>query len=193
MLRANLLDDPIMQPVKSVRVPRFTRARRREQIRIRRVLFMFFYKKFHCVLWGKNRSDGVRRFRRADDQFPILPRDAFVDRECTVLNVQVLPPQCQQFPPGASRWSVPDTSARGFHAPSLRSGTDRSMLLAEFSFPCECFSEFCISLLGSQGSIFPPPHAPTLCSAPHERIAPCEDSDRVLSAPAGFSSAHDRS
>ena len=91
MFRANLLDDPVMEPAKSVRVPRFTRARRREQIRVRRVLFMFFYKKFHCVLWEKNRSDGIRRFWRADDQFPILPRDAFVDGQRAVLNVQVLP------------------------------------------------------------------------------------------------------
>ena len=61
-----------------------------------------------------------------------------------------------------------------------------------FSSPCECFSEFCISLLDSQGSIFPPPHTPTPYSAPHEHIVPCRDSDRVLSAPAVFSSAHGR-
>ena len=91
MFRANLLDDPVMEPAESIRVPRLSRARRREQIRIRRVLFMFFYKKFHCVLWEKNRSDGIRCFRCADDQRSILPRDAFLDGQRAVLNVQVPP------------------------------------------------------------------------------------------------------
>ena len=49
MLRADLLDDPIMQPAESVRVPRFTRARRWEQIWIYRMSFMFLNKKFHRV------------------------------------------------------------------------------------------------------------------------------------------------
>ena len=51
MLRADLLDDPVMESAKSVRVPRFTRARRWEQIWIRRVAFMFLYEKFYRVLW----------------------------------------------------------------------------------------------------------------------------------------------
>ena len=32
-------------------------------------------------------------FWRADDQLPILPRDAFIDGQRAVLNVQVLPSQ----------------------------------------------------------------------------------------------------
>ena len=51
MFRANLLDDPIMQPAESIRIPRFTCAWRWEQIRIRRVAFMFLYEKFYRVLW----------------------------------------------------------------------------------------------------------------------------------------------
>ena len=51
MFRANLLDDPIMQPAESIRVPRLPGTRRWEQIRIRRVAFMFFYEKFYRVLW----------------------------------------------------------------------------------------------------------------------------------------------
>ena len=51
MFRANLLDDPIMQPAESIRVPRLPRARRWEQIWIRRVAFMFLYEKFFRVLW----------------------------------------------------------------------------------------------------------------------------------------------
>ena len=92
MLRSNFLDDPIMQPAESIRIPRFTCAWRWEQIRIRRVFFMLLYKKFHCVLWEKNCSDGIQCFRCADDQLSILSCNAFVDREGTVLNIQVLPP-----------------------------------------------------------------------------------------------------
>ena len=78
MFRADFFDDPVVKSAESIRIPRFTCAWRWEQIRIRRVLFMFFYKKFHCVLWEKNRSDGIWRFRCADDQFSVLPRDAFM-------------------------------------------------------------------------------------------------------------------
>ena len=78
MLRADFFDDPIMQPAESIRVPCFTRARRREQIRIRRVLFMFFYKKFYCIFWEQHRSDGIWRFGRADNQFSVLPRDVLL-------------------------------------------------------------------------------------------------------------------
>ena len=93
MFRADLFDNPIMQPAESVWVPRFACARRWEQIWIRRLAFVFFHKKFYCVLWEKNRSDGIWRFRCADDQFSVLPRDAFVDGQRAVLNVQVLPSQ----------------------------------------------------------------------------------------------------
>ena len=51
MFRANLLDDPIVQPAKSVRIPCLACARRWEQIWIRRVAFMFLYEKFYRVLW----------------------------------------------------------------------------------------------------------------------------------------------
>ena len=78
MLRADLLDDPIMQPAKSIRVPRFTRARRWEQIRICRMAFVFFHEKLYRILREKNRSDGIWRFWRADDQLSVLPRDAFM-------------------------------------------------------------------------------------------------------------------
>ena len=98
MLRSNFLDDPIMQPAEAVWVPRLLSTRRWEQIWIRRVAFVFFHKKFYRISWEQHRSDGIRRFRCADNQFPILPRDAFVDREGTVSNIQVFPPQCQQFP-----------------------------------------------------------------------------------------------
>ena len=54
---------------------------------------MLFHKKFYCIFWEQHRSDGIWRFWRADDQFPILPRDAFVDGQRAVLNVQVLPSQ----------------------------------------------------------------------------------------------------
>ena len=53
---------------------------------------------------------------------------------------------------------------------ALRYG--RSTLQAEFSFPCACSLGFCISLLDSQGSIFPPLRVPAPYSAPHGRIVP---------------------
>ena len=93
MFRADFFDDPVVKSAETVRVPRFSCARRWKQIRIRRMAFVFFHKKFHCVLWEKNRSDGIRRFRRTEDQLSILPRDAFVDGQRAVLNVQVLPSQ----------------------------------------------------------------------------------------------------
>ena len=51
----------------------------------------------YCIFWEQHRSDGIWRFRCADDQFPILPRNAFIDGQRVVLNVQVFPPQGQQF------------------------------------------------------------------------------------------------
>ena len=78
MLRADLLDDPIMQPAKSIRVPCLACAWRWEQIRIRRMPLVFFHEKLYCFLWEKNRSDGIRCFRCADDKLSTLPRDAFM-------------------------------------------------------------------------------------------------------------------
>ena len=91
MFRADFVDDPVMEPAESIRIPRFPSTWRWEQIRICRMAFVFFHKKFHCVLWEKNRSDGIWRFRCADDQLSILPRDAFIDGQRAVLNVQVPP------------------------------------------------------------------------------------------------------
>ena len=51
MLRTDFFDSPVMQPAESIRVPRLSRARRWEQIWIRRVAFMFLYEKFYRVLW----------------------------------------------------------------------------------------------------------------------------------------------
>ena len=51
MLRADLLDDPIMQPAESIRVPRFTRARRWEQIWIYRMSFVLLYEKLYRFFW----------------------------------------------------------------------------------------------------------------------------------------------
>ena len=93
MLRADFFDDPVVQPAKSIRIPCLPGTRRWEQVRIRRMAFVFFHKKFHCVLWEKNRSDGIWRFRCADDQFSVLSCDTFVDGQRAVLNVQVLPSQ----------------------------------------------------------------------------------------------------
>ena len=59
MLRSNFLDDPIMQPAEAIRVPRLSRARRWEQIRICRMAVMFFYEKFYCFLWEQHCSDGI--------------------------------------------------------------------------------------------------------------------------------------
>ena len=53
----------------------------------------FFHEKFYRICWEQHRSDGIWRFGRTDDQFSVLPRDAFVDRKRTVLNIQVLPSQ----------------------------------------------------------------------------------------------------
>ena len=92
MLRTDFFDDPVVQPAESIRVPRFTRARRWEQIRIRRVFFMLLYKKLYCICWEQHRSDGIWRFGRADNQFSVLPCDAFINRQRAVLNVQVIPP-----------------------------------------------------------------------------------------------------
>ena len=75
---SNLLDDPIVQPAKSVRIPRLPSTRRWEQIRIRRVFFMLLYKKLYCICWEQHCSDGIWRFWRADDQLSVLPRDAFM-------------------------------------------------------------------------------------------------------------------
>ena len=51
MLRADLLDDPVMESAKSVRVPRFTRARRWEQIWIYRMSFVLLYEKLYRFFW----------------------------------------------------------------------------------------------------------------------------------------------
>ena len=51
MLRANLLDDPVMEPAESIRVPRFTRARRWEQIWIYRMSFVLLYEKLYRFFW----------------------------------------------------------------------------------------------------------------------------------------------
>ena len=93
MFRANFLDDPVVQPAEAVRVPRFPSTRRWEQIQICRMPLVFFHEKLYCFLWEKNRSDGIWRFRCANDQLSVLPRDAFVDGQRAVLNVQVLPSQ----------------------------------------------------------------------------------------------------
>ena len=41
MLRADFFDDPVVKSAEAVWIPRLSRARRREQIRIRRMSFMF--------------------------------------------------------------------------------------------------------------------------------------------------------
>ena len=91
MFCADFFDDPVVKSAEAVRVPRLSRAWRWEQIWIRRVAFVFFHKKFYCIFWEQHRSDGIWRFRCADDQLSVLPRDAFVDGQRAVLNVQVLP------------------------------------------------------------------------------------------------------
>ena len=93
MLRADFFDDPVVKSAESVRIPRLSRARRWEQIRIRRMSCVFFHEKFYRICWEQHRSDGIWCFRCADDQFSVLPRDAFVDGQRAVLNVQVLPSQ----------------------------------------------------------------------------------------------------
>ena len=40
--------------------------------------FVLLYEKFYCIFWEQHRSDGIWRFRCADDQFSVLPRDAFM-------------------------------------------------------------------------------------------------------------------
>ena len=92
MFRADFFDDPVVKSAEAVRVPRLSRARRWQQIRIHRVTFMFFHEKLCRILRGKNRSDGIWRFRCANDQFSVLPRDAFIDGQRAALNVQVLLP-----------------------------------------------------------------------------------------------------
>ena len=51
MFRADFFDDPVVKSAEAVQVPRLPGTRRWEQIRIRRVAFMFFYEKFYRVLW----------------------------------------------------------------------------------------------------------------------------------------------
>ena len=92
MFRADFFDDPVVKSAEAVRVPRLSRARRWEQIRICRMSCVFFHEKLYRILREKNRSDGIWRFWRADDQLPILPRDAFIDGQRAAPNVQVLPP-----------------------------------------------------------------------------------------------------
>ena len=87
MLRADFFDDPVVKSAEAVWIPRLSRARRREQIRIRRVFFMLLYKKLYCICWEQHCSDGIWRFWRAEDQLSVLPRNAFVDRECTILHI----------------------------------------------------------------------------------------------------------
>ena len=70
MFRANLLDDPVVQPAESIRVPRFPSTRRWEQIRIRRVFFMLLYKKLYCICWEQHCSDGIWRFGVLMTSFP---------------------------------------------------------------------------------------------------------------------------
>ena len=50
MFCADFFDDPVVQPAKSVRIPRFACARRREQIWIYRMSFVLLYEKFYRVL-----------------------------------------------------------------------------------------------------------------------------------------------
>ena len=49
MFCADFFDDPVVKSAEAVRIPRFACAWRWEQIRIRRVTFMFFYEKFHRI------------------------------------------------------------------------------------------------------------------------------------------------
>ena len=51
MLRSNFLDDPIMQPAESIRIPRFTCAWRWEQIWIYRMSFVLLYEKLYRFFW----------------------------------------------------------------------------------------------------------------------------------------------
>ena len=39
---------------------------------------VLFHEKLYCIFWEQHRSDGIWRFRCADDQLSILPRDAFM-------------------------------------------------------------------------------------------------------------------
>ena len=70
----------------------------------------------------------------------------------------------------------------------MTASCDRFVILSVFtsnpSVPSAKSAGFCISSLDSPESTFLPLHAPVPYSAPHERTAPCGDSDRALSAPA---------
>ena len=51
MFCADFYDNPIMQSAEAIRVPRFTRARRWEQIWIYRMSFVLLYEKLYRFFW----------------------------------------------------------------------------------------------------------------------------------------------
>ena len=51
MFRADFFDNSIVQPAKSVRIPRLACARRWEQIWIYRMSCVFFHEKLYRFLW----------------------------------------------------------------------------------------------------------------------------------------------
>ena len=70
MFCADFYDNPIMQSAEAIRVSCLACAWRWEQIRICRVAFMLFHKKFYCIFWEQHCSDGIWRFGVLMTSFP---------------------------------------------------------------------------------------------------------------------------
>ena len=118
VLRADGLQNFIVGSPEGVRVIHGSGLGRWEQIRGARVLFVFGNQQIHRLLREGQYTDGISRFWRADNQFPVDAVYLFRDGECPVFNVQVRPLEGQQFtaPQAGGQFQIES----GEKAPALR-------------------------------------------------------------------------
>ena len=167
MLRADLLDDPIMQPAKSIRVPRFPSTWRWETIRIRWCFSMLppLQEAFTLYLLGSKYCSGWNGvFSVLMTSFPSCRKDAFVDGQRAVLERPSPPTAGPAIPAPQACGSLqihrrknPRRFRRTWHVWSKS-----TLLRQDVHFLCMYSLEFCISSLDSSESTFLPLHVPTL-------------------------------
>ena len=98
VLRADGLQNFVVGSPEGVRVIHGSGLGRWEQIRIARVLFVLGNQQVDCLLRKCQCADGISRFRRAYNQFPVDAVHLFRDGKRFALHVQVHPLESQQFP-----------------------------------------------------------------------------------------------
>ena len=99
LLDAGLRQQLPVNPGHRIWAPVATGAGRREQDGAIRVLLMLLHQQGHRLLGQRHLADGVLGFWLRHHQLPIDAGDLLAHREDAVLHIQVIPPQCQQFPP----------------------------------------------------------------------------------------------